>query len=198
MNKILHVPFELRGVPNIIEVIYKTNDSASESGFDSLLDLPFAPNLCLGYPTMHAYVKDMASRGYRRLCGWIQLVHREYCSSAELNAPDENNITVDTADPANIYFGYGYPAEIYDAPCNNLNGNAKGKWTAFTYLVDTSCRMSGHKIRFLAGFKWGYYERMKDGKPHPEMQDIEEIDIVKWREHIPHMKKQFPQYNYAE
>ena len=73
MNKILHIPFELRGISNIVEVVYKANDSASESGFDALEDLPFDPNLCIGYPVMNAYIKDMKNTGYRRLCGWMFL-----------------------------------------------------------------------------------------------------------------------------
>ena len=33
-------------------------------------------------------------------------------------------------------FAYGYPAEIFDAPCCNLAGCRHLKWTAYTYLVD--------------------------------------------------------------
>ena len=166
MKKILQIPFTLMGTPNIIEVDYKANDSANESGFDALLDLPFDPNLCLGYPTMHARVKDMANTGYRRQCGWIQLVKREYYSSCTLSMPDENNLSVDSPLTAvGIPFcGFGSPAEIYDAPCNNLNGNAKGKWTAYTYLVEYATRINNFKIVFLAGFQWGYEEAMVDGK----------------------------------
>ena len=58
MNKILHIPFRLRGIQNTIEVIYKANESIFESGFDALV-LPFSPNLCIGYPTMHADRKSV-------------------------------------------------------------------------------------------------------------------------------------------
>jgi len=135
MNKILHIPFTLKGVLNTLEIVYKTNESAVERGFD-ILNVPFDPDLCIGYPVVQAYVKDMNSTGYRRSCGWIQLVKREYYSSELLEKPDENELSVDSNDPSNIYLAYGSPAEIYDAPCNNLNGNQKGKWTAYTYLVD--------------------------------------------------------------
>ena len=198
MNKIVHIPFELRGIPNKIEVIYKTNESASESGFDALLDLPFDQDLCIGYPALHAYVKNMNSTGYRRACGWIQLVKREYYSSVLLDQPDEIALSVDTNDPACIYLAYGYPAEIYDAPCNNLNGNVKGTWTAYTYLVDMPTRMNGFVMSFLAGFQWGYKEEIKTGNLSVQMQDIKEIDRSQWREHIPCMKEQYPQYNYGE
>jgi len=140
----------------------------------------------------------MKSTGYRRLCGWIQLIHREYYSSFDVELPDENVVSIDIADPDNIYFGYGYPAEIYDAPCNNLNGKIKGKWTAYTYLVDVASRMTEYKMCFLAGFQWGYEEEMKDSNLLVQMQDIKEIDITQWHKHIPHMKAEFPRYNYSE
>ena len=195
MNKVLHLPFTLCGIQNTVEVIYKSNESIRESGFD-ILNVPFDPELCIGYPVVHAYVKNMVSTGYRRSCGWIQLVKREYFSSAALTEPDENIICVDTNDPVNIYLAYGSPAEIYDAPCNNLNGNVRGKWTAYTYLVDMPSRMNNHKMIYLTGFKWGYEEAMTNRKLAVNMQDIKEIDQTQWIEHIHYMKEEYPQYNY--
>jgi len=93
MNKILHIPFNLRGIQNTIEVIYKINNNVQESGFDAILDLPFDHNLCIGYPTIHAHIINMINTGYRRFCGWIQIVHREYFSSELLEKPDEDNIS---------------------------------------------------------------------------------------------------------
>jgi hypothetical protein len=197
MNKVLHIPFELLGIKNVIEVIYKTNESVVESGFDTLADLPFDPNLCIGYPTVHAYIKNMTNTGYRRLCGWIQLVEREYFSSELLEKPDENNISIDSSDKNCIYFAYGYPAELYDAPCNNLNGNIKGKWTAYSYLIDYPSRMNGKKITFLAGFRWGYEESMENNKIIVKMQDIEKLNYENWAEHVLFLKEQFPKYEYV-
>ena len=195
MNKILHIPFTLNGVSNMIEVVYKANDSSKESGFD-ILNLPFDPNLCIGYPTMHAYIKDMESTGYRRYCGWIQLIKREYFSSETLEKADENILSIDNGDPAYIYFAFGYPAEIYDAPCNNLNGNAKGTWTAYTYLVDIPTRMNNHKLSYLAGFQWGYEEAMINGELIVKMRDIKELGKEQWEDHILFMKNEYPQYDY--
>jgi hypothetical protein len=196
MNSLLHIPFELLGVRNEIEVIYKANESAIESGFDTLADLPFDPNLCIGYPTVHAYVKEMKSTGYRRRCAIIQLVKREYFSSDTLTQPDEVNISVDSLTGV-IYQAIGDPAEIYDAPCNNLNGNVKGTWTAYTYFVDVPSRINGWVLSFLAGFQWGYKEALIDGKLTVQMLDIKEVDITQWREHIPCMKAEYPQHNYS-
>ena len=197
MSKILQIPFELRGILNTIEVVYKANESAAESGFDTLLDLPFDPNLCIGYPTIHAYAKNMISTGYRRSCAWIQLIHREYFSSALLEKPDEDEISIDSMIPNCIYCAYGSPAEIYDAPCNNLNGNIKGKWTAYTYLVDSPSRMNGFKMIFLTGFQWGYEEALENNKLIVKMQDIKEINNKKWLEHTVILKNEYPIYEYV-
>jgi hypothetical protein len=196
VNKIVHIPFSLRGIQNTIEVIYRVNESAWESGFDALLDLPFDPRLCIGYPTVHAYVKNMTNTGYRRLCGWIQLVQRAYFSSDLLETPDENELSIDSNDPDCIYFAYGSPAEIYDAPCNNLNGNVKGTWTAYTYLVDMPSRMNGNKLSFLAGFQWGYEEALINGKLVVRSRDLKELDNKTWNKHISYLKTQYPQYEY--
>ena len=197
MNKVLLLPFNLRGITNTIEVIYKANESAKESGFDALLDLPFDPNLCIGYPTVHAYIKNMTSTGYRRTCAWIQLVKREYFSSKELDKPDENILSIDTNDPSLIYLAYGCPAELYDAPCNNLNNNVKGKWTAYTYLVDIPSRMNEFKMSFLAGFQWGYEEEIENNKLKVKIQDIKELKYENWKEHISYLKIEYPKYEYA-
>jgi hypothetical protein len=197
MNKTIHIPFELRGILNTLEVNYKANDSANESGFDAILDIPFDPNLCTGYPVIHARIKDMKNTGNRRLCAWIQLVSREYYSAETLEKPDEIMLFVDNIDPSCIYTCFGFPAELYDAPCNLLNGNAKGRWTAFTYLVDIPSVMNGYKMSFLAGFQWGYYDALVNNKLVVNLQDIQEINSIKWREHIEFLKKEYPKYEYV-
>jgi len=103
---------------------------------------------------------------------------------------------VDTHDPNYIYFSYGYPSEIYDAPCNNLNGNKKGKWTAYTYLVDIPSRMNDKKMSFLAGFQWGYEEAIENDQLIVKIQDIIVINENRWKEHIPYLKEEYPGYEY--
>lgn len=196
MEKTMQIPFVLRGIKNILEVYYKENDSVSESGFDAL-NLNFDPNSCIGYPTLRALISENNCTGYRRFCGWIQLVKREYYSSEALTEPDENILAIDTNGPDCIYFAFGNPAEIYDAPCNNLNGNCKGKWTAYTYLVDMPTRMNNNELSFLAGFQWGYEEAMIDNKLTVKTLELEEINIDKWKEHILFMRTQFPDYKFG-
>ena len=197
MKRNLQIPFAFKGIPNMLEVAYKASESNAETGFD-MFDLPFDPAICIGYPTIHACIKDMKNTGYRRLCGWIQLVKLEYFSSEKLDKPYNIELFIDTSDPAKIYFAYGYPAELYDAPCYNIGSNVKGTWTAYTYLVDVASELNNNTISFLAGVQWGYTEEMKNGNLHVQMFDIKEIDITQWREHIPQMKADFPKFNYGD
>lgn len=195
MEKNMQIPFVLKGKNNLLEIEYKENDSVSESGFDAL-NLPFNPNLCIGYPVVRAFISKSECTGYRRGCGWIQLVNREYYSTEALEQPDENELSIDTNVPNCIYLAFGSFAEIYDAPCNNLNGNCKGKWTAYTYLVDMPGRNNNYELSFLAGFQWGYEEAIINDTLTVKMQEIKEIHLEKWKEHIVFMKTQYPDYNF--
>ena len=190
-----HIPFIFHGQENLIEVIYEINDNPYKSGFD-VLNLPFDYNICIGYPTLHASVKQMKNTGYRRYCGWIQLVEREYFSSEWLDLPDESEISIDT-DGSGLYFAFGYPAELYDAPCFNLNNSVKGTWTAYTYLVDIPSRMNGHKLSFLAGFKWGYTESIVKKSLEVHLLELIELDINEWNAHVPFMKSIHPEIIFA-
>ena len=184
----MHIPFTFHGQENVIDITYKANDDPIETGFD-VLNLPFDYHLCIGYPVLHAAVKPMKNTGYRRYCGWIQLVERQYYSLASLPKPDEHELSIDT-NGKGLYFAFGYPAELYDAPCNNLNGNEKGTWTAYTYLVDIPSRMNGNRLSFLAGFRWGYEESIADGSLAVNMLPLNVIGIDKWQEHVLFMKQQ--------
>ena len=189
------IPFVFHGQENYIEVIYKINDDPIESGFD-ILNLPFDYNVCVGYPTLHASIKQMKNTGYRRYCGWIQLVEREYFSTELLNSPDEREISIDTNEKG-LYLAFGSPAELYDAPCFNLNNNVKGTWTAYTYLVDIPSRMNGYKLSFLAGFKWGYTESIAKKSLEVRVLELNELDISKWNEHVLFMRSIHPEINFV-
>ena len=74
----------------------------------------------------------------------------------------------------------GYPAELFDAPCNNLDGNEKLIWTAYAYLVDPPSRMNDFQMVFLAGFSWGY---MENNKGEVEILDFKVLSEKDWEEH---------------
>ena len=83
------------------------------------------------------------------------------------------------------YFGLGYPAELFDAPCNNLNGNEKVVWTAYTYLVDVPSRMNGNRLLFLTGFSWGYTESQDKAV---DLLDFKVLSEKDWEEHRRYVK----------
>lgn len=153
---ITDIPIVLRGEKEILTVEYERNISPVISGFD-VLDVPFAKERCIGYPTVHAYFKNMKLTGYKRYCGFIQVIER-------VEDGKDKKVSVDTDhdfhEIGNPYFSYGYPASLYDAPCMNLGTCSELIWKAYTYLVDMPTRMNGNKLKFIAGFSWGYTENI--------------------------------------
>lgn len=189
------VPFQLRGKQDSFIVEYNKNSSAEDSGFDTLLDLPFDYNDCLGYPTLHAYFDNINLKGYRRYCGWIQLVERQEINKIDGRELCDVSISLDISDDMRRigmpYFAYGYPAEIYDAPCNNLGNNDKLIWTAYTYLIDIPSRMNGNKLSFIAGFSWGYVE---DKNGPIKLLDFNILSNDDWEKHLQVVNTQCPNF----
>jgi hypothetical protein len=155
------IPFVFHGKENSITVDYSEIEDAQEAGFH-ILNLPFAPEACKGYPMIHAYFRNLNLQGYERYCGWIQIIRREEYSRMGDPSPSnvcwEPDVPEDMAQHGLPYFAYGYPPELFDAPCRNLRDCEKLIWRAYTYLVDIPSRINGHQLRFLAGFTWGYTE----------------------------------------
>lgn len=178
------IPVQIRGTATILIVEYKESTSAQESGFDAFIDLPFSLDSCKGYPMMHAYFEDMQLSGYNRYCGFIQLIERQEYKMVEGEEIYTINLTIDGIEEmlkaGNPYFCYGYPAEIFDAPCKNLGNCDRLIWKAYTYLVDMPTRINDNKLSYLTGFSWGY----KENKSGPQkLLDLEILDNTKWIKH---------------
>jgi hypothetical protein len=189
----VQIPIALRGSREVLTVHYGRNASASESGFDAL-DLPFPAELCIGYPAIHAYFEHMNATGYRRYCGFIQIVQR---IERREGAPDRFGQFVDVDDYANRignpYFSYGYPASLYDAPCSNLGDSDALDWTAFTYLVDMPTRMNRYQLGFLAGFSWGYAE---DKNGPGSLHDLKLLTNKQFERHRQFLLEEYPDYKF--
>jgi hypothetical protein len=155
------IPFVFHGKKNNITVDYSEISDAHEAGFH-ILNLPFAADACKGYPLIHAYFRDMNLQGYERYCGWIQIIRRdEFSHIGDLSPSNvcyEPDVPEDMLEHGLPYFAYGYPPELFDAPCRNLRGCEKLIWRAYTYLVDVPSRINGYQLGYLAGFTWGYTE----------------------------------------
>lgn len=180
------IPFLLRGSQEFLTVEYETNTSADESGFDAL-DVPFPKEKCIGYPTMHAYFENMKLTGYKRYCGFIQLVKREEVRNGKMSEVLFCDVSPDVGGP---FFAYGYPASIYDAPCYNLGDCDLLTWTAYTYLVDLPSRMNGNQLQFLTGFSWGYRE---DASGPLGLLDLEILSEQDWKKHFAFVSDLFPE-----
>lgn len=177
------IPFTLRDKQNILSVEYNEMNNPDDSGFN-VLKLPFDADLCAGYPMLHAFFENLNLNGYERYCGWIQIIKREEYNTIDgeqkVNVVYDLDVSEEMRMHGLPYFGLGYPAELFDATCNNLNGNEKVVWTAYTYLVDVPSRMNGGKLLFLAGFSWGYTENMDKEVDLLEFKVLSEKD---WEEH---------------
>lgn len=196
------IPFELNKKPGLLEVQYAPNRSITESGFDLLAGLGFDVNLAIGYPTMRAFVRSYEGTGYYTASAWIQIVTRREFASLDATAPTAIVPSVDvnpTLDDLGVpFFGMGFPAEIYDAPCCNLGGCAKLEWIADTFFVTMPSRINDNTIIPLAGFRWGYIEYELNAKRQVEINPLVVIGATEWQKHLPLLRSQFGKWKYAE
>lgn len=194
------IPFELLHKPGVLTVCYEPNQSLVESGFDLFASDRFDPTICLGYPTMRAYVSAYAGGGYARACAWIQVVTRREFACAAGTEPQAVVASVDAhptlAELGVPFFGFGFPAEIFDAPCNNLGDLGKLEWSADTFLVTLPNRANGERIRPVAGFRWGYGEYDVDGQRQVEISPLEVIDAGRWALHLPLLQSGFGRWHF--
>lgn len=199
-NSMLQIPFVLNSKQGNVEVCYEVNNSASKSGFDLFKKLGFDVKMCIGYPTMHAYIKNYAGTGYYTSSAWIQIITDKFYESLDDNLPVQEVSEVDVHPNMRKlgvpFFSFGYPAEIYDAPCNNLGEYKRLKWIADTFLVTQPSRINNDTISCLLGFRWGYEESDKDGIRQVKVFPIEVIDKSVWSKHIPLLREHFPDWIY--
>jgi len=197
-----NIPFVLSHKPGILEIEYETNQSAAKSGFNLFAGNGFDVEMCIGYPTMRAYIKSYKGTGYATACAWIQIVTRQEFASLDALEPANIEPSLDAhptlAGLGVPFFAFGFPAEIFDAPCNNLNGLARLEWIADTFLVTMPSRANNHAISCLAGFRWGYFEYDLAGKRQVEISPLAVTDPAAWNQHLTLLRGQFGQWSYDE
>lgn len=191
--------FELNDKKGVIHVDYTSNNNVHESGFDMLTHLGFDVNMCIGYPIVHAYIKDFEATGYRRLCGWIQVLKCEYFNSYKDTSPADTKFFTDSFPDYDLpFFAFGYPAELYDAPCNNLIAPyEKLTWTAYTYLVTMPTHLTQNTVSYLAGFQWGYTEWNEADKREVMLSPLKKISYDDWKSKLELLQEQFPKFSYC-
>lgn len=196
------IPFELNHKPGILEVHYEANPSITASGFDLLAGIGFDVNMCVGYPTMRAFFRSYEGTGYATASAWIQIVTRREFASLEASEPQAIVPSVDINDTFDAlgvpFFAMGFPAEIYDAPCNNLGGCGKLEWIADTFLVTQPSKINDYLVAPLAGFRWGYIEYDREGKRQVEITPLTVTGVEPWQAHLPLLRDRFGQWKYGE
>lgn len=199
---VTNIPFVLNHKSGVLKVHYEVNRSLTESGFDLFAGGGFDVKMCLGYPTMRARLESFAGTGYATTCAWIQIVTRREFNSLEAAKPAAIVADVDThpilADLGVPFFAFGFPAEIFDAPCNNLNSLAKLEWIADTFLVTLPSRANDNTISRVAGFRWGYTEYDINEKRQVEISPLVVTDPAAWNQYLPLLQSQFVQWIYDE
>lgn len=198
---VIKIPFELNSKSGILAVRYEANRSIQESGFDLLAGHGFDVNMCIGYPTMRAYVESYEGTGYYTASAWIQLITRREFASLESPEPSAVVTSADISETMEElgvpFFGFGYPAEIYDAPCNNLGDLAKLEWIADSFFVTMPSRINDNTISRVAGFRWGYTEFDLDGKRQVEILPITITDASQWDGHLPLLASEFRRWTFV-
>ncbi len=196
------IPFELNGRPGQLEVRYGPNESVERSGFDLLRHRGFDITMCLGYPTMQGTVREYQATGYYTASAFIQTIHstRRSFGPAAASLPrqtvqiDANPTCADLGVP---FFSTGYPANIYDAPCNNLGCDQHLRWEAHTLFVTMPSGINHGIISFLAGYRWGYEEWDESGERQVSILPLEILPDSVWDETLPLLRRSCPQFLFA-
>jgi hypothetical protein len=195
------IAFELNRKPGILSVNYEVNQCVQKSGFDLFANNDFDVNICLGYPTMRAYISSYEGSGYYTASAWIQIITRREFDCVKSTKPQVIVTSVDvheTMEELGIpFFALGFPAEIFDAPCNNLGNLKKLDWLADTFLVTLPSRINNHTIFPITGFRWGYCEYNHNEKRQVEINSLVAIGTSSWAQYLPLLRKQFAQWKFG-
>lgn len=196
------IPFQLVDKTGAIVVSYKANTGPIESGFEIVKDLIPDLNICIGYPTLHAYIEDFSGYGFTKYSGWIQTVKFSFYANLNDTEPKETLNMVDVPpimqDNGVPFLAYGYPSEMFDAPVNNYSDCPKLVWEANTYFVNMPSHINNNKIECLAQFKWGYIDSINNGKHTIDILPFEIKSKECWYHDLPMLEDKFPKWNFAK
>jgi len=195
------MPFQLNGYGGVLQVIYEENRSTHRSGFDLFERLGFDSQRCIGYPTMRAFVKNYGGTGYYTISAWIQIITSLRYASQDGEDAAEVVSEIDRCETMAAcgvpFFAHGYPAAIYDAPCDNLRGSSRLEWIADTFFVTYPSRINDDCIAYLAGFRWGYDEwDDTDGQRRVSIRPLQKTNRSVWQHFVPVMEQHCPRWTF--
>ena len=196
------IPFTLFGRRGQLAVRYGVTVDPEALGFDVIPGLGLHPEACRGYPTIHATLEHYRGAGYRTLCGWIQVItaERHRAGIAAAASPD-TSIAVDQF-PSMVGIDMpfaiaGFLPELFDAPCGNLNGYDRLRWTADTFLTTVPLRSRTEPIHRLAGVRWGYISDTTHKDRPVSPLPLEVTGGQAWNALLPLLRTRFPDWRFA-
>ncbi len=191
-------PFVLRGREGSVTVRYEPNQDPERWGY-GILGLPWPTRLALGLPVLEARV-CYASEGYSSTMGWIQVVRirvaeqSESLVSASEKAPPGDHAWVDV--PPNFqglgipFLSFGPCPVLFDAPAST---ESDVHFVADAFLTASPDGLMSRRSQPCFGARWGYSTR-KDSDP--EILQPTLLDVAHWREAIPILAEQFPEWTF--
>ena len=197
-----YIPFELNGRQGQLEVLYGPNGSVERSGFELLRHRGFDVNMCLGYPTMQGTVCGYQGTGYYTASAFIQIIRgTRWAGGQKTDVQPRQAVEID-ANPTCVeagvpFFSTGYPANIYDAPCNNLGDDQHLRWEATTFFVTMPSGINHGVISFLAGYSWGYEEWHAADQRKVRMLPLEIVDESAWDDALLLLRRSCPRFLFA-
>jgi hypothetical protein len=144
-----------------------------------------------GFPVCTATVELPASAGYLSFCGWVQLVR------SNDNASGGREFEIDPLGPfddsPSPYCFYGLAPTLFDAPSRDTRSDMS--WVAHSFLAGTDLVDGRRGVVPLLGFAWGF-EMAADGSI--ELQAPSMLELPRWDDHLPHLRRTYPSWAFAE
>ena len=197
------VPFTHFGRPGTLAIRYGVTVDPATVGFDVVPGLGLDTQQCRGYPIIRATIERYGGAGYRTICGWIQVVTAQhYRSGDEETTPAETSTSVDQF-PSMIgvdlpFAIVGFLPELFDAPCGNLNGFARLRWTADSFLATVPLKSRTEPIRRLAGMRWGYINESARTGLSVQPLPLSITNAHAWNAQLSLLRERFPDWRFAE
>ena len=179
------VPFRLRGVDGVIEVVIDRSTAAEDTGL-CLLDGSLSANAGVGLPICTATV-EYSGRGYAAAMGWVQLVRSTDSDDPGVFEPDPLAMFREVNTP---YAFFGIRPTLFDAPYRPITQDLR--WRARSYLAVTDDAVMSRAARPIAAFTWGFTiesGRVNISSPVPLPTDT-------WSAHIPTLARAYPNWQF--
>jgi len=173
----VRLAFSLDGLEGVLSIQVEPNDDPASMG---------SSESSLGLPVCTARVEP-TSRGYRAMCGWIQLIQStDNASGGSQFEMDPFGPFTDTGSP---YALYGLAPTLFDAPGRDPRDDLD--WTAHAWLARTE--LDSRLVEPVVGFSWGFSIRERT----PLIAPISQLAKSDWARHVPYLQRQHPGWAFA-